>query len=154
MAAWTGAATVEPLGLGHSHSTHAVLDAPHENLSPAFATTTLDTDPFGLVAVTADSPLDLRTRVLVRVREDGMWSSWEQLDASEDRPDPNSLEAANARYGTEPLITGTADGVQMRMDTPNGVKPANARLVLLDNPVTNEDANLRGASEPIATAEA
>ena len=154
MAAWTGQATVEPLGLAHAHSTHAVVAAPAENLSPAFATQTLDTDPFGLVAVTTDSPLDLRTRVLVRVRENGTWSRWEQLDASEDRPDPNSLEAANARYGTEPLITGTADGVQMRMDTPNGVKPANAKLVLLDNPVTSEDANLPATSEPIATADA
>ncbi len=157
MASWGGDASVASLGLAHTGHAHSVVDHQAHDVAPAIATKALETDNFGLVAVTADAPLDPTSRVLVRVREDGTWGSWEKLAISDDRPDPNSREAVNARYGTEPLLTSEADGVQVRMDTPSGVEPANTQVVLLDNPVTSADANLpesNASNDPIATVEA
>ena len=159
MAAWSGEAVVQSLPLASAgHRVSQVQDAAADPpLRPALATRALDTDDFGLVAVTADSPLDDRTRVLVRVRESGQWTSWEQLEPTDDRPDPGSAEAAGARYGTAPLLTGNADGVQVRMDTPDGIRPANPQVVLFDNPVVDADAELPDSnadSGPIATVQA
>lgn len=157
MASWSGGASVQSLGLAHKDHAHAVSAEEATDLTPAIATTTLETENFGLVAVTADTPIDPDSRVLVRVREDGNWGSWEKLAISDHRPDPNSLEAASARYGTEPLLTAEADGVQVRMDTPSGVEPANTQVVLLDNPVTSADGNLpesQASNDPIASVEA
>jgi SpoIID/LytB domain protein len=112
-------------------------------LKPAVATRAMSTKDFGLVGIAADSPLDPDSRVLVRVREDGVWSAWTPLSVHDDHgPDPDSREADRARFGTDPLLTGDADGVQVRIDTPDGVKPKNPSVVLLDNPVTEEDADL------------
>jgi len=157
MAAWTGEATVQALPPATGAQVRPAAAEAAAALRPALATTTLDTDDFGLVAVTADSPLDERTRVLVRVREDGRWGAWEQLEPTDDRPDPDSAEGVQARYGTAPLLTSTADGVQVRMDTPGGVRPANAQVVLFDNPVVAEDADLpasTASTDPIATVSA
>ncbi|MDO9484578.1 MAG: SpoIID/LytB domain-containing protein [Actinomycetota bacterium] len=155
MASWSGASVVHSLALaGDDHVSHSVASEP---LEPALATRAIDTQNFGLVAVTADSPLEEGTRVLVRVREEGQWSAWQQLQAAQDRPDPGSAEAAAARYGTAPLLTSTADGVQVRMDTPDGVAPVNTQVVLFDNPVMDEDGELPESSAntgPIATVEA
>ena len=157
MAAWGGDASVHAHGLAQSSHAHDASDEEAMPLAPAIATKAIATDGFGLVAVTADSPMSPESRVLVRVREDGSWGRWEKLAISEHRPDPGSAEAVNARYGTEPLLTGEADGVQVRMDTPQGIEPANTQVVLLDNPVTQDDANLPdsgASSDPIATVEA
>ena len=127
-------------------------------LRPAIATMQTSTDDFGLVGVTTGSPMDPATRVLVRVREDGDWSDWTPLQVSGHAPDPGSLEAQGIRFGTEPLITDTADGVQVRIDTPGGQAPADAQVMLMDNPVVSEDADIPlgpdTATLPIATAEA
>ncbi|MDO8732823.1 MAG: SpoIID/LytB domain-containing protein [Actinomycetota bacterium] len=157
MASWSGDGLVQALPLASPARVTTAAVSTVAPLRPALATRTIDTQDFGLVAVTADSPLDERTRVLVRVRESGQWSSWEQLEPTDDRPDPGSAEAAAARYGTAPLLTGTADGVQVRMDTPDGIKPANAQVVLFDNPVVKQDADLPDSmadTGPIATVEA
>ena len=157
MASWTGDATVQPLPLASKPTFRSAFDSTVTMLKPAVATRALDTSTFGLVALTSDSPLDPRTRMLVRVREDGQWTGWEQLGVNADRPSPGSAEAAGARYGSDPLLTAEADGVQVRMDTPDGLKPANTQLVLLDNPVTKDDANLpdsQASDNPIASVEA
>ena len=67
-------------------------------LRPAIATRALETEDFGLVGVTADSPLDPDSRVLVRVHEGDAWSDWTPLAIHEDHaPDPGSAEAAGVR---------------------------------------------------------
>ena len=157
MASWTGDAQVQPLSLAGPRAAVTSVADISTPLRPALATRALDTQDFGLVAVTSDSPLDARTRVLVRVRESGQWSNWQQLEPNDDRPDPGSAEAAAARYGTAPLLTATADGVQVRMDTPDGIKPRNPQVVLFDNPVVKEDADLPASdasTSPIATVQA
>ena len=127
-------------------------------LKPAVATRAMDTKDFGLVGIASDTPLDPESRVLVRIRENGVWTEWTALSVHDDHgPDAGSAEASRARFGTDPLLTGDANGVQVRIDTPGGVKPANTSVVLLDNPVADEDADLPmpdGTTGPVSTVAA
>lgn len=110
---------------------------------PALATRAMETKQFGLVGLTADEPWDPGTRVLVRVREADGWSEWSALRVLSDHaPDHESPEASGIRFGTEPLLTPSADGVQVRVDTPDGSAPRGIRVVLVDSPVTDADAKL------------
>jgi putative cell wall-binding protein len=83
-------------------------------------TSPLDTDPFMLVGLTwprGAAPASLS--VSVRVREAGQWSDWQELEVTEDAPDPGSGEQQRGRSGTEPMITGTlSDGVQVHVQVP------------------------------------
>lgn len=134
------------------HDDHA------QELETAVALTATDVDEFGLVGISSDAPLAEGTQILVRVREDEGWSAWQPLPLSEHGPDPESAEAKAARFGTEPLLTSGADGVQVRVDTPGGEAPEGAEVTLVDNPVTQDDAKLpqpRMAGDlPLATVQA
>ena len=155
MAGW-GASDggAEPLGLAPLPDVHAE-HADHEPLEPAVATVADDTGEFGLVGITTAEPLDEHARVLVRVREDGEWGQWNPLIVSEHGPDPDSVEAQGARFGTEPLLTDTADGVQVRIDTPGGEPPIDPQITVLDNPQVAADALLpRVATLPASTVAA
>ena len=55
--------------------------------------------------------------VQVRLRTDGDWSDWEELDVESD-------EGEGGRDGTEPLWAGSADGVAVRVTSPTGERPA------------------------------
>ena len=157
MANWgAGESSTQLLGLApvdHDHAHEAVA----RPLRPALATKTLSTDDFGLVGVSTREPLDDHARVLVRVRQDDGWSAWAPLAVTDHGPDADSLEAQGVRFGTEPLVVDDADGVQVRIDTPGGEAPEDARVVLLDTPVSDEDAAPMpqvDASVPIATVAA
>ena len=78
----------------------------------------------------------------MRVREADGWSTWEPLTLTEHGPDPDAREARGIRYGTNPLLTDRADGIQVRIDTPGGHEPAGAEVVFVDNPVATADAQL------------
>jgi len=132
----------------HSTRVQSAADLDPAPLEPAVATATLPTDAFGLVGVTADEPFDPRARILVRVREQDQWSSWTPMVVSEHGPDPGSAEAAGIRYGAEPLLTESADGVQVRIDTPGGEAPQNTQVVLMDNPVVPADGALPDPANP------
>ena len=103
---------------------------------PAVLTEAQGTDDFNLVGVSWDAgsvqPTDVE--VLVRVREDATWSEWYVLAANEEGPDANTAEARESRHrtGTDPLLTGGADGVQVRVDTPSGNAPAGLQVSLVD----------------------
>ncbi|MFM8350349.1 MAG: peptidoglycan recognition protein, partial [Actinomycetales bacterium] len=141
---------VTPLGLAPLADAHTeAADLPTDPLAPAVATAPMTTDEFGLVGVTADAPLDPATRVLVRVREGGAWGSWYPLQVTEHGPDPQSAEAHGVRYGTDPLLVDAADGVQVRIDAPEGEAPVNPQVMLLDNPVTQADAQLAQSGLPL-----
>ena len=92
----------------HSASAHQVDQ--FTNLEPVVATRNTDTKPFTLVGVTSVEPFAAGTRVLVRVQEDSGWSSWTPLEISMDQPD--GAEAENILYGTQPLLTNSATGVE------------------------------------------
>ncbi len=141
---------VLPAGSDHAHETR-------QGPSPLRAAAALpptDVAPFGLVGVTAAAPFDPGTRVVLRVRQDGAWTDWMQVPVSDHMPDPGTEEYARARHGTEPVVASSADGVQVRIDTPSGGVPADTRLTMIDNPVRPEDAGLGFESAPSATAQA
>ena len=129
-----------------SHSEHVDGEHAHgarqvdqfTDLEPVLATRNTDTKPFTLVGVTSAEPFAAGTRVLVRVQEDSGWSSWTPLEISMDQPD--AAEAENILYGTQPLLTNSATGVEVRIDTPDGVDVTEPAMVLLDSPTIKTDA--------------
>jgi len=144
----------------HAHDEHAHDEIePAEALEPAIAARAASVDPFSLVGVTADEPFEPGTRVLVRVREDGGWSTWEPLTLTEHGPDPGTAEARGIRHGANPLLTDTADGIQVRIDTPGGQEPEGTEVVLIDNPVVDADSELPKPADgssiaPVSVAQA
>ncbi|MGA1146565.1 MAG: SpoIID/LytB domain-containing protein [Candidatus Nanopelagicales bacterium] len=165
MASWdslVGGTEIGELGLGespafsftedeHAHHEHAH-DEHVEALEPAIAARAESVEPFSLVGVTSQSPFEPGTRVLVRVLEGDTWSTWEPLTITDHGPDPGSTEASGIRFGTDPLLTDTAEGVQVRIDTPGGDVPEGAEVMLVDNPVVEEDGELPAPADGSAIA--
>ncbi len=123
---------------GHDHEEHA--DEVHADLEPVIATRSASTKPFTLVGISAEEPFAPGAQVLVRVKEEDGWTEWYPLPVSEHLPDAD--EAAGIVYGTEPLLTDEATGVEVRIDTPGGEQVSDPSVVLLDAPVIDSDADL------------
>jgi hypothetical protein len=84
------------------------------------------TDDFGLVGVTWARGFDAKgMTVQVRLRSDGTWSDWEELDVESD-------EGEGGRDGTEPLWAGSADGVAVRVTSPTGERPKGLSVATID----------------------
>ncbi len=90
---------------------------------------------YGAVGVTwqhgqqvADDSLAVKARTF----EDGVWSRWTEVPYHDDHgPDPDSDEARNARPGTEPILVGEVDEVQVRVATDSSA-PADLKLAVID----------------------
>ena len=126
--------------------------------APAVLTPAMPTATYQLVGVTWDATAGTATtaglRVSVRVRPTGhAWGVWEPLSVSDAAPDPGSLDARRGRTGTEPLVTGPSDGVQVRIDTTSHLAPTGARLELIDPGTSAADATI-GALGPASSAAA
>jgi hypothetical protein len=79
-----------------------------------------EVEPFALLGAVWDDPEEeLHGRIQVRTKSasTGKWSSWQELEAHADRPDPGSAEShgGTVRGGTAPLWVGDSDGVQARV---------------------------------------
>lgn len=114
--------------------------APAVPLRPAVVTAPELTGPFSLVGVVSDSTLDPNSRIIVRVRTSGSWSAWQSLPVSDHGPDPDTAEGRQARSTSEPLIAPDAQGVQIRIDTPDGTVPEGTQIALVHSPETPDDA--------------
>ncbi len=70
----------------------------------------------------------------VRTRTGGTWSSWQHMDYDADHgPDPGSAEAdAAARPGTDAVVVGDVDDVQIRATTADGNVPDDMQLAVVD----------------------
>ncbi|MDQ6935530.1 MAG: FG-GAP-like repeat-containing protein [Actinomycetota bacterium] len=69
----------------------------------------------------------------VRSEKSGVWSNWTKLAYHDDHgPDPSSPDAKTSRPGTDPLVVGSVDAVQLRAETVSGTPPAGIRLALID----------------------
>jgi SpoIID/LytB domain protein len=125
-----------------------------DRLEPAVVTAPTSTEPFSLVAVDFAEPAPAGTEVQVRVRERGEWSAWTALAITPDHgPDPGSVEAAGVRHGTEPLLTAPGtDGVQVRIDTPEGTALQDAAVTLIDPQQVAADE--LAEPTPVSTAQA
>jgi hypothetical protein len=71
--------------------------------------------------------------VSVRSRQDGAWSAWQEIEYHDEHaPDPGSREARRARPGTDPIVVGAVDRVQVKAETTDGRAPAGMRLAVVD----------------------
>ncbi len=92
---------------------------------------------FGTVGVTWKSGTRLsESAILVQVRteKNGVWSGWTKAAYHDDHgPDAGTVEAARAsRPGTDPVVVGNVDKVQMRAETLTGQAPADLELAVID----------------------
>ncbi|GAA4803790.1 N-acetylmuramoyl-L-alanine amidase [Nocardioides caeni] len=70
--------------------------------------------------------------VQVRTRTDGAWSGWEDAEYHDEHgPDPASAEGKNARPGTDALLVGDVDAVQVKVATEDAA-PADMKLAVID----------------------
>jgi putative cell wall-binding protein len=119
---------------------------------PAVLTPQLtSTGRFDLVAVSWSKAVAGAT-VRVRVREGGRWTDWQLLGGDDDGPDqPVAGRPTGGAGATSPLLTGGADGVQVRVDSPTGTPPPGLKVDLVDGGRAAADA---GPGLPAASAEA
>ncbi|WP_051551300.1 FG-GAP-like repeat-containing protein [Nocardioides sp. URHA0020] len=69
----------------------------------------------------------------VRTRTGDDWSGWMDLEYHDDHgPDPGSAEARHARPGTDALLVGDVDDVQVKVDTTTGDLPAGLQMAVID----------------------
>ncbi|CAB4710811.1 MAG: hypothetical protein F2667_07635 [Actinobacteria bacterium] len=91
---------------------------------------------YGAVGVTwahGETPSEEALGFVVRTRTDGSWSGWKDLEYHDDHgPDPDSAEGRAARPGTDPLLVGKVDQVQVKASTTSGVLPDDMRLAVID----------------------
>ncbi len=112
-------------------------------------------DPSGVTVPEGDIAVEVRTR-----DEDG-WSEWTEAHYSDQHgPDPDSAEGVRARPGTDELLVGEVDEVQVRVDSA-GSAPADLSLAVIDPGIATsssreaaaiDTATLPGASETPAPA--
>lgn len=85
-----------------------------------------DTKSFSLVGVTWEKGAQ-DYDVQVSVRTDGAWGTYQDLEFEPGDPDNET-----GRPGTEPLWTGAADGVAVKVSSASGVKPTGLRVATVD----------------------
>ena len=106
---------------------------PQDEDTAVFASETLETDPFRLVALTwSGDQLPASTQILVRMRSAGDWSPWTELHDDGHGPDSDDAEATLSRRGTEPVFAKASDAVEVRIETPARSLPADVRIDLVD----------------------
>ena len=127
-------------------------------LSTGKLTTTLlpaqTVSPFTLVGLTWVGPVASGTDFKVRVRESGVWSAWFELEYGEYQGvGKDGSESVDTRVGSDPLLTGLADGVEVKMENASGVVPSQMKVTLVNSQVTKQDQSIGQQSIRMATAD-
>lgn len=127
-------------------------------LSTSNLTTTLlpaqTVNPFTLVGLTWVGPVANETEFKVRVRESGVWSAWFELEYGEYQGvGEDGIESVDARVGSDPLLTGLADGVEVIMENTSGIVPSQMKVTLVNSQVTKQDRSIGQQSMRMATAD-
>jgi len=94
--------------------------------------------------------------VQVRTRKDGAWSGWTTAEYHDEHgPDAGTAEAAAARRpGTDAVVIGDVDEVQMRAETTDGTAPADLELAVIDpgtSAVVEQSAAIDTSELPAST---
>lgn len=87
--------------------------------------------------------------VQVRTREAGTWGEWSAIEYHDDHgPDADSAEAQGARPGTDPLIVGDVDDVQVKASVSDATTalPADLKLAVVE-PGTAEESETETPAE-------
>ena len=99
---------------------------------------------YGAVGVTWENGVEASEAELsfeVRTRTDEQWSGWIDLAYDADHgPDPDSAEGRRSRPGTDALLVGEVDEVQVRALSADGVVPADMKLAVIDPGASDETA--------------
>ena len=94
-----------------------------------------DVTGYGAVGVTWEHGTALEEdeiTVQVRTETDDTWTGWMPVEYHDDHgPDPDSAEARHARPGTDELLIGNVDGVQVKVTTPDGAPPSDLKLAVI-----------------------
>ena len=99
--------------------------------------------PFTLAGLTWVGPVSIGTEFKVRVRESGVWSAWFKLEYGEYQGvGKDGTESGDTRVGSDPLLTGLADGVEVIMENTSGAVPSQMKVTLVNSQVTKQDRNL------------
>jgi hypothetical protein len=110
--------------------------------------------PFTLAGLTWVGPVSIGTEFKVRVRESGVWSAWFKLEYGEYQGvGKDGTESTDTRVGSDPLLTGLADGVEVIMENTSGVVPSQMKVTLVNSQVTKQDRNLGQQSIRMATTD-
>src|SRR6478752_5026035 len=97
--------------------------------------------------------------VQVRTRTGQRWSGWMDVDYDADHgPDPGTAEARHSRPGTDALLVGDVDDVQVQVESTTGDLPPDLRLAVIDpgkagktaveRPALDTDAGSAATSAP------
>jgi hypothetical protein len=109
--------------------------------------------PFTLVGLTWVGPVATGTEFKVRVRESGVWSTWFKLDYGEYQgAGEDGSESFNTRVGSDPLLTGLADGIEVTMKNHTGAVPTDMKVTLVNSQITKQDRNIGKQSIRMANA--
>ena len=110
--------------------------------------------PFTLVGLTWVGGVSTGTEFKVRVRESGIWSAWFELEYGEfPGIGKDSNESVATRVGSDPLLTGLADGVEVKMENTSGVVPSQMKVTLVNSEVTTKDKFIGKQSMRMATSD-
>jgi hypothetical protein len=112
---------------------------------------------FGVVGATWQGVTPPGLRVAVRTRTGQVWSSWTPLavEVTDHGPDPGSAEVRSARPGTDPLVVGDVDFVQLRATSRSGRLPTDLQLSVVDpgrSPADDDPVSQQGSITPQAAA--
>ena len=117
-----------------ARSTSAARVVPAAGGASRLTTTPQQVAGFGEVGVTWASGVSLpqtAIEVAARTRTDGAWSAWRTIPYDpEHGPDPGSAEARHARPGTDPMLVGKVDSVQVRAVS-RGPLPEDMKLAVI-----------------------
>lgn len=111
--------------------------------------------PFTLVGLTWDGPVEAGTEFKIRVRESGVWSDWFKLEYIEYQGvGSDGVESIDTRTGSDPLLTGLANGVEVKMENYSGSTPPQMKVTLINSDVTIQDQGIGQQSIRMATSDA
>jgi hypothetical protein len=98
---------------------------------------------YGAVGLTwqhGDVVPDDQIKVKVRLQDHGRWSRWTRMDYHDDHgPDPDSEEGRRARPGTDELLVGDVDRVQVKVVSKSAAPP-DMKLAVIDPGVPSRSA--------------
>jgi hypothetical protein len=129
-----------------------------ERGSTAVTSTPEPVTGYGAVGVTwspGQTVPEERLDLTVRTRTDEGWSEWMELEYHDEHgPDPSTREGRLARPGSDVLLVGEVDQVQVRALTAEGPVPADLRMAVIDPGEASRTAVEKPALDTNTTAPA
>ena len=105
------------------------------------------TNRFTLLGLTWQGKISQDITFKVKIRESGVWTNWISLENGlYEEASAGTTEAANARSGTDPLLTAPADGIEVVMESVSGSIPSDLKVNLFNSESTKQDRSITKSS--------